>query len=75
MSAQYTEADLERARRCKLSFSRTGLAQLIADVRAEERERCAKICDDLAKMHEREAQYERQEGASYCAECIRSGES
>lgn len=47
--AEYTDADLQRA--CDICSSYgVEIAQLIADVRAEERERCARIADSV--IHE-----------------------
>jgi hypothetical protein len=87
MAEPYNAADLARARRCKLSFSRTGLAQLIADVRAEQRERDAKLCAALEAQfaasaarlqhsHSERAEVLRAQadGCAYCTEALGDGD-
>jgi hypothetical protein len=86
MAEPYTAADLARASKCKLSFSRTGLAQLIADLRAEQREADAKMCaaleDEFARAaakleHSHSERVDvlraQADGCAQCAFAIREG--
>jgi nitroimidazol reductase NimA-like FMN-containing flavoprotein (pyridoxamine 5'-phosphate oxidase superfamily) len=42
-------------------------------VRAEEREKWAKVCDELAEACEREREFAKQAGVETCADAIRAG--
>ena len=61
MTSRFTYADLARAKAyLDKPFIRGGpldssIAQLIADVRAEERQRCAAKCDELASLYDAES--------------------
>ena len=77
--ADEAEAYADRDFKGEINWSEAYESKLIALIRADEREACAKVCDDEAKDHERktydarDGRYDWQaDGANACASRIRA---
>ena len=70
--ADEAEAYADRDFKGEINWGEAYESKLIALIRADEREACAKVCDDLAESFEQVRDFGPCAGAEHCADAVRA---